>query len=533
MARNNKYQDYDIKVSARVLRHISRGIYRTPAGALKELASNAYDAGAKKLTINTGYPTFKEIVVTDNGKGIKKSDFIDVIQNIGLSQKQAGTAFKIPGSSKERITIGHYGIGILAIGQLCQQVIITSKTKGTQEGFEAILNFEQFEIKKINGINRANVKDEKLIEKRDQGSKSFAIGKCTIRKLKYAKENKETHFTRLKLERVRSFVQQKLSGHLLSSYNNLELTKIYSSDFQKLIKLYREKEKDIRHGQYPYEKLCWELAQYCPVKYPDMGEFIHNRKLSYFRDLAEDYKFEVIIDGLEITKPIEPIFFNDSKSPIKDIFVWIDEEYTKGSKVSGYLVYKKRIRPKALQGILIREAGVAVGMHDLTFMEYPYHEGTKFEQLTGELFVEGLSGALNIDRSSFNETDDRYLDLMKWFHEKLNKNVFPKIKKEMKRQSSEDIYKLLKKSISAYSTKTKKKYKLNLQPLGKKEKLFQREGNTLTINTNHPEGKPSKQKLDKFVLASILVLNNTLSSDEMEALLKEITKTQKKAKGNE
>ena len=31
-----------IRVSARVLRHMSRGIYRTPAGAVKEIISSAY-----------------------------------------------------------------------------------------------------------------------------------------------------------------------------------------------------------------------------------------------------------------------------------------------------------------------------------------------------------------------------------------------------------------------------------------------------------------------------------------------------------
>ena len=54
-----------IEVSSRIIRHISRGIYRSPAGALKELVSNAYDAGARKVTINTGYPTVEKIIVTD------------------------------------------------------------------------------------------------------------------------------------------------------------------------------------------------------------------------------------------------------------------------------------------------------------------------------------------------------------------------------------------------------------------------------------------------------------------------------------
>ena len=71
----NKIETIPIEVSSRILRHISRGIYRSPAGALKELISNSYDAGAKKVTINSNYPVIDKIIVTDNGCGITKSKF--------------------------------------------------------------------------------------------------------------------------------------------------------------------------------------------------------------------------------------------------------------------------------------------------------------------------------------------------------------------------------------------------------------------------------------------------------------------------
>ncbi|RJQ15085.1 MAG: hypothetical protein C4560_11030 [Nitrospiraceae bacterium] len=525
-----QYQDYPIEVSARILRHISRGIYRTPAGALKELVSNAYDAGAKKVTINTGYPTFKEMIVTDNGKGMSRDEFIAIIQNIGLSGKQAGHEFKIPGSNQKRITIGHYGIGVLAIGQLCEKVTITSKTEGTLEGFEAILDFEQFEIKKINGLDRALIKDEKDIEKEDSGKEKFPIGKCTIRSLKYAPNSRSEHFTKLKLEVVRVPVQKKLSGSLLKEYEGLDVLQRYSANFQNLLILFRKEENDIRQGQYPYEKLCWEIATYSPVKYPNIGVFIPGQTLSPFKKLAEDYRFEVIIDGFEVTKPFEEDFFRDSNYPIKYIFHWENETYTKGKKVSGYLIYKQHIRPRGMQGVLVREAGIAIGMYDLTFLEYPFHEGTKFEQLTGELFVEGLSGALNIDRNSFNETDDYYIDLVKWFHDKLNKEVFPKIKKEMQQKGKKDVLEDLSKLIKAYGQQNKKNYQIKFEGLGKKEQLFHKAGTILTVNKDHPAGKLSKPRIDRFLLSAILILSNTVAPEDMEAVLKNAAKVQKDLK---
>lgn len=526
----SQYEDYPIEVSARILRHISRGIYRTPAGALKELVSNAYDAGAKKITINTGYPTFKEIIVTDDGKGMAKNDFIKIIKNIGLSEKSAGYKFEIPESTQKRVTIGHYGIGILAIGQLCEKVTITSKIAGSLEGFEAILDFQQFEIKKINGFERATIKDEREIEKEDKGKMLFPIGKCSIRTLIYSKENSGFSFTKLRLEIIRDPVQKKLSGGLLKDYEDLTVTRKYSANFQNLLNLYRKEEKSIRHGQYPYEKLCWELATYSPVKYPDIGEFKPGGQLSYFNKLAKDYCFEVVIDGIELTKPFEEDFLNDNQFPIKNSFRWENETYLKGKKVSGYLIYKQRIRPKSLQGILVREAGVAIGMYDLTFLEYPFHEGTKFEQLTGELFVEGLSGSLNIDRSSFNETDDLYIGLVKWFHGKLQKEVFPKIKKEMQKKRSGDAADTITKLVKAYCEKNNKNFQIKFDNTGKKEQLFQKEGAVLIINKDHPEGKLNKSKVDRFLLASILVLNNIVSPEDAELILQDISKIRKEFK---
>ena len=55
-----------------------------PCRALKELVSNAYDAGACEVTIKTGWPAIKEIVVTDNGQGMSATEFEHLVKNIGM-----------------------------------------------------------------------------------------------------------------------------------------------------------------------------------------------------------------------------------------------------------------------------------------------------------------------------------------------------------------------------------------------------------------------------------------------------------------
>jgi|ERR1035437_570038 hypothetical protein len=516
-----------IMVSARILRHISRGIYRTPAGALKELISNAHDAGALNVTINSGFPLFEKIVITDDGKGMTLEKYNDIIKHIGLSDKTAGDSFKMEGKANihTRKTIGHYGIGLLAIGQLCKKVRITSKTKGSVDGFEALIDFDQFEVEKIDGIERSVIKDEEKIERKDKENKSkkeeqIQIGVCELKKIKYDEKMKDKQFTKIELEQTRDFVQKKLSGQMLDGYVGLTKEKKYCANFQELLKLYREKESEIKHGQYPYEKLIWELAVYCPVGYPKIDIF-KKGDLKHFDEIAEAVDFKVVIDGLEITKPYEDSFFKDENEEIRKIFKWKEEKYLQNKKISGYLIFRGKIRPKSMQGVLVREGGVAVGMYDVNFLEYPFHEGPKFEQITGEIFVEGLSGALNIDRSSFNETDDTYLAMIKWIHNKLHDEVFSVIKAEGQ-QKRENIEVLFQSIFKKFIKGSKFDGKVQFKKLAESKKLFMSEKDLLIINTKNRLGKPNTKNLNKLLVASALILNKLVSADDMEQILENL-----------
>lgn len=530
--KTGEIQEIPIEVSARIIRHISRGIYRTPAGALKELVSNAYDAGAKKVTINTGYPVVEKIIITDNGAGMGVEEFKKIIQQIGLSEKIAGTEFQLPGSDSTRVTVGHYGIGMLAIGQLCKQARIISKKEGSLEGFEALIDFDQFEIKTEEGIKRSIVKDEKIIEKGDKedgfsDDKKLPIGMCKLGVRKYALKDKVSHFTRIELEIIRDLVQKKLSGNLLEGYKDLKKKVEYSADFFELLRIVTAKDDYVQHGQYPYEKLCWELALYSPVRYPNLKVFNKGGELHEFQNLTGKSEFSLVIDGMEIYKPYERVFFEDKKYPIRKTFVWLNEEFVNDYRVSGYLIYRQRIRPKGLQGILVRESGVAVGMHGQTFLEYPYREGAKFEQLTGELFAHGLSGALNIDRNSFNETDDTYLALVKWFHKKLHDEVFRYIQKTIsarRRDASKDVLKL----VSSYFRAIGRKNRVQLVQKGRKERLFYKNDRVIFINTEHPLGKPSRAAVERLSLSVILISQGVVTPENMENILKDMTKAKKR-----
>lgn len=539
----------EVMVSARILRHVSRGIYRTPAAALKELVSNAYDASSSEVSISTGYPSFEKMAVTDNGDGMTRKDFARLVQHIGLSSKTAGDLISIPGATQQRRVLGHYGIGLLAVGQLAGQMRVTSKKKGENVGFIATLDFDQFERKLVEGVERAIIRDESELEKEDAErpikaansdpaggpeDKKFPIGNCKIKDAKFNEKDRAAHFTKIELTQIRPEVKDKLAGKLRDRNETAIKKQRYFAQFEDILELIRESEGDVRQGQYPYERLCWELAVYCPLVYPDVGLFSANKPLQPFSEIAGGYSFSLVVDGMKLRKPFDKSFFV-AGGPVNKVWSWLSETYSKNGKdhkVSAYLIHKGRIRPKSMQGVLIRESGVAVGLYDATYMEYPFNEGHKFNQLSGEIFAEGLSGALNIDRNSFNETDDRYLSLSSWLHEKLQKEVFPAIKKLQKLPGSskrEANKQAISSVIAALGRLIQNKItRAQFRPAGKKEPLFEVSNRILYINSDHPDGKGSSAKQEKVLLAAAAIIAGHLSAEKVEQLMAQIEEAKEK-----
>lgn len=552
---DNKSQIIPIEVSSRILRHISRGIYRSPAGALKELVSNSYDAGSKKVTINTGYPVIEKIIVTDSGRGMTEKKFTDIITRIGFSEKNLGEEIEVVDSQKhtKRKTIGHYGIGFLAIGQLAKRATIVSKAKDSLTGIRATLDFDQFEVHKANGKQRSRAKDESEIEKGDKSKsrdsdEKFNIGECTLEVIKYNKQFLNESFTRVELEEIREDVQRQISGSTTSKLQpEAEDQKAYSASFEAILKLLREKEKQSsevrvnnqkvpRLREYFYEMLLWELSVYSPLPYPENDIFKADGKLHHFAKLANRSEFELIVDGFNLTKPFENWFWEKKSGFAAKIFKWESEKYYNDNKVSAYLIYQPgtMIRPKALQGILVRENSVAVGLYDTTFLSYPFNEGTKFNSLTGEIFATGLAGAMNVDRDSFNQTAEEYVGLTEWFHDKLYTEVFPEIKKFQKTLGSPSRTKsasLVEDVLNIIAGPSKNITKVEFKPLGKSEKRrVKMVGRKLILNSDHKDCDMSVAKREKLIFATTLIIQGYITDEIFEKVSDEIEKTKNKAK---
>ncbi len=140
---NNKEIEYvPLRVTAGVLMHIGAGIYNSVAGAIKELVSNAYDADASSVTISMDYPYFNRIKVVDDGSGMSSKRLRQAMQTIGSSLK----IFEGTKRSKkfDRPIIGHLGIGLMALSQICRKAKIESKEIGSKTKLIAELDFSQF-----------------------------------------------------------------------------------------------------------------------------------------------------------------------------------------------------------------------------------------------------------------------------------------------------------------------------------------------------------------------------------------------------
>lgn len=211
-----------------------------------------------------------------------------------------------------------------------------------------------------------------------------------------------------------------------------------------------------------YLQTVWNLALAAPLKYfdshpfdlPSEKEFVffelENSKqgqakrlnLKSGRSLREELKlkspdgtpgvpFDVFIDGIQLSRPI--LFRNLPKTStaVQTPLLFVGRDAQRFDKrpveLSGgplvfeaYLFWAPKIIPKQHQGVILRVGNASGALFDRTFMGYQVSEQTRTRQITAEIFVsQGLDGAINLDRESFNYAHPHYQYLVKWLHSTL------------------------------------------------------------------------------------------------------------------
>lgn len=387
-------------VSAQIIRKLSQQMYRSPANALKELISNAFDADADAVRIEATQRLDK-ITVIDSGKGMQADEFVSRMKSIAaeMKRKKEGQT-----TAKRRPMIGKLGVGLLAVGQICSKVSVISKEKGTTEGFLAKIDLEKFFKEEAAGQQVSDIES--------------AIRLWKMAGIGATKES----FTAIVLEDMRPTF---LSEFLFNRPNFREGFVFDPEDknsFEKFIAFCLQKKLN---GERPaaFDDMVWELGLIAPVAYLDGGPIRGSKKKHPILDRIvarlAGWDFHVYVNDVEIRKPI--LFPNepDAKEEGDDWNLYEFEFDEKADddrtiKAEGYFYHQVfRIMPPELRGVLPRIREVGIGSYDRTLFGIPQVLGPVImAQSSGEVYIsEGLEQALNIDRNSFDMIDSGYQKL--------------------------------------------------------------------------------------------------------------------------
>lgn len=136
---NGMHQSTKLETDDKVLARVTDGIYRLPGSAIRELISNAYDADAEHVYVETDVPRFNSMTIRDDGSGMSVDTLVNMLRHIGGSAKRTekGISLKVTddGDSslsaiKKRKLIGKIGIGLFSVAQLTRDFEIITKQKG-------------------------------------------------------------------------------------------------------------------------------------------------------------------------------------------------------------------------------------------------------------------------------------------------------------------------------------------------------------------------------------------------------------------
>ena len=406
-----------IKVHEKALAHLTRGMYRSPASALRELVSNAWDADATCVRITTGAPGFFQLVVRDNGRGFTKEEFEELMKGgIGNSQKRPGHLQLAHG----RKVIGRLGVGMLGIAQICLGFTVTSKT-ANGSAFKARIRLydlikQQLDCEGsplVKGTGGQTVVDVGEYDVLPFDGKDFDVGTQILA------DDLHPVFVKVFQESVGS-----------------KLYKDVPIDWARAITVMSRYRSLQELGD--YWRVLWELSVSCPVPYVSPRALPEKIVADEQRRLTA-YDFTVLVDGIKLLKPVR-LSGNKSGYTVKAIPKTTLRSYGNNVIFHGYVAVQegRQISPDELRGILIRIKDVGIGYYDPSMLDFRDNEGPRSRWITGEIFIEeGIEDALNIDRDSFNKFNPEFRVLQEYIHGFLRKEIFPDVYKNLELRSRE------------------------------------------------------------------------------------------------
>ena len=137
-----------MQVSVQIIKHISSGLYRSPASAIKELISNSFDADAHNVNIEFHFSYDKAgklfldyIRIKDDGFGMDLKTLEYIFTHIGGSSK--GTSEEKTPSGRD--IIGRLGIGMLSVAATCRSFVVRTKKRDEEREYSANISLTFFD----------------------------------------------------------------------------------------------------------------------------------------------------------------------------------------------------------------------------------------------------------------------------------------------------------------------------------------------------------------------------------------------------
>lgn len=232
------------RVQGDIVRHLSIGLYRNFSRSIKELVSNAHDAGAKEIRIGLHFGD-RRIVIRDDGEGMDKSD-LEKLLNIGEI-----TPITNELSDLGRKRIGTFGIGVLSVFPYSESIKIITKKKGQEMTYELTIDSKQFfdNVK----FDLQNAKADYIAYKsdlnEDEGETIIALNNVA--------------------EHIIKDLEDKRGG-----FSSIE-------DYDGI------------------KRFKWYLSQYCPIEFSD-----NNKELKVFFNDIDNNKIKVFVDGEELFRNV-------------------------------------------------------------------------------------------------------------------------------------------------------------------------------------------------------------------------------------
>ena len=456
---NNEFlENIALRLSPKVLQHISSNIYRQPASAFKELASNAFDASATNFEIkfkikfldkknNEGaeLAELDSIEITDDGEGISYQDFQSIFTNIGYSRKVRDLSYDSQDAFnktiKSRPIIGRIGIGLFSVVAASDEFEIESKKKN-DKCYVAKTKLPDFARLNVTNIDLESFQtgEAEIYEKKDNEEKE-SYTKITLRNFK--KPFME--------EIMENFSKSQIYTMALENndrYEHLEQEKEFEEYLKRIVRS-KDKIEDLDGN---IDKFIFNLALQLPIEYLPEGPFKKcvkifgsdedenpGRIIEEIKKRLTSYKFNVFFSMEFVNRRITPykikLFKPISLPSQRDVdkfglgkldpraFLYkkidkikneIDDEVN--IEISMYAYRQaRRIVPHELRGILFRVYDVAIGDYDYEKFR-PYTTSALQFQTSYEIFMDkGFQSAVNVDRESLYEASYSYRYLKKYF----------------------------------------------------------------------------------------------------------------------